>query len=327
MRFVVAITDSPFESGDKEQIILRRIGASVKKFNCINESDVIEAARDAHVILCDASPITRNVISALSQLVGVVEYGIGYDNIDVNAATEHGVIVCNLPDFMTSEVADHTVALILALARKLHRISPSTRAGEWSWREYRPINTLEGRTVGIIGFGNIGRQVAERMRSFKTHIIAYDPYVPREVMEKAEVGPTSLGDLLKASDIITIHVPLTKETKQLIGEKELGSMKDSVLLVNTSRGSVIDQEALTASIRCGKIEAAGLDVLTKEPPNRTDPILALDNVIITPHIGWYSEQSALRLQEHAALEAERILTGKLPKHPINPHVLSKIRLS
>jgi D-3-phosphoglycerate dehydrogenase len=326
-RFVVAITDTPFESGDKEQAILSRIGASVRKFNCSNEMDVTEAARDAHVILCDASPITRNVITALSHLVGVVEYGIGYDNIDVNAATEHRVVVCNLPDFMTSEVADHAVALILTLARKLHRIGPSTRAGEWNWRRFRPINTLEGKTVGIIGFGNIGRQVAERMRSFKTHVIAYDPYVPREVIEKGAATPTSLGDLLKSSDIITIHVPLTKETKQLIGEKEFGSMKDSVLLVNTSRGSVIDQEALIASIRMGKIGAAGLDVLTKEPPNRSDPILALDNVIITPHIGWYSEQSSSRLQEHAALEAERILTGKPPKHPINPQVLSKTRSS
>jgi D-3-phosphoglycerate dehydrogenase len=322
-QFVVAITDSPFENADREQAILGRIGASVQKFNCSNESQVIEAARDAHVILCDASPITRNAIAALSQLVGVVEYGIGYDNIDVNAATEKGVVVCNVPDFMTAEVADHAVALILALVRKLHRIGPSTRAGEWNWRKFRPINSLDGKTVGIVGFGNIGRQVAERMRSFRTQVIAYDPYVSHEMMEKLGAKPTNLDNLLKISDIISIHVPLTKETKQLIGKKELASMKDSIVLVNTSRGSVMDQEALITSLRNGRIAAAGLDVLTKEPPSSDDPLLKLENVIVTPHIGWYSEQSSSRLQENVALEAVRILAGKPPKHPVNPQVLSK----
>jgi len=322
-QFVVAITDSPFENADREQAILRRIGASVQKFNCSNDLQVIEAAGDAHVILCDASPITRNAIAALSQLVGVVEYGIGYDNIDVNAATEKGVLVCNVPDFMTAEVADHAVALILALVRKLHRIGPSTRAGEWNWRKFRPINSLDGKTVGIVGFGNIGRQVAERMRSFRTQVIAYDPYVSHEMMEKLGAKPTNLDNLLKISDIISIHVPLTKETKQLIGKKELASMKDSIVLVNTSRGSVMDQEALITSLRNGRIAAAGLDVLTKEPPSSDDPLLKLENVIVTPHIGWYSEQSSSKLQENVALEAVRILAGKPPKHPVNPQVLSK----
>jgi len=322
-QFVVAITDSPFENADREQAILRRIGASVQKFNCSNDLQVIEAAGDAHVILCDASPITRNAIAALSQLVGVVEYGIGYDNIDVNAATEKGVLVCNVPDFMTAEVADHAVALILALVRKLHRIGPSTRAGEWNWRKFRPINSLDGKTVGIVGFGNIGRQVAERMRSFRTQVIAYDPYVSHEMMEKLGAKPTNLDNLLRISDIISIHVPLTKDTKQLIGKKELASMKDSIILVNTSRGSVMDQEALITALRNGRIAAAGLDVLTKEPPSSDDPLLKLENVIVTPHIGWYSEQSSSRLQENVALEAVRILAGKPPKHPVNPQVLSK----
>jgi D-3-phosphoglycerate dehydrogenase len=324
--FAVAITDSPFENGDKERVILRRIGARVQQFRCSSESEVIDAARNAHVVMCDASPVTRNVIQNLSELVGVVEYGIGYDNIDVNAATENGVLVCNIPDFMTSEVADHAVALILALTRKLDRISRSTRSGKWNWREFRPISSLDGKTVGVIGFGNIGRQVAERMRSFGTQVIAYDPYVSREAMEKLGARPSNLDELLEASDIISIHVPLSKETRQLIGRKELAKLKDSVILINTSRGSVIDQEALIESLREGRIGAAGLDVLAKEPPSVADPILGFENVIVTPHIGWYSEQSSARLQENAALEAERILTGNPPKHPVNPEVLSRRKL-
>jgi D-3-phosphoglycerate dehydrogenase len=325
-QFVVAISDSPFENGDKEQAILGRIGAKVQQFHCTNESEVIDAARNAHVIMCDASPITRNVIHSLPKLVGVVEYGIGYDNIDVNAATEKDVLVCNVPDFITSEVADHAVALILALIRKLDRIGRSTRDGKWNWREFRPVSSLEGKTVGIIGFGNIGRQVAERMRSFGTRTIAYDPYVSREAMEKLGARSSNLDELLRTSDIISIHVPLNKETKQLIGRKELAKLRDSVILVNTSRGSVIDQEALVESLRKGRIGAAGLDVLAKEPPSPTDPILGFENAIITPHIGWYSEQSSSRLQENVALEAERILTGKPPKHPVNPEVLSRRKL-
>jgi D-3-phosphoglycerate dehydrogenase / 2-oxoglutarate reductase len=325
-QFAVAITDSPFENGDKEQAILGRIGAKVQQFHCTNESEVADAARNAHVIMCDASPVTRNVIHSLSELVGVVEYGVGYDNIDVSAATENGVVVCNVPDFMTSEVADHAVALILALTRKLDRIGRSTRAGEWNWREFRPVSSLDGKTVGIIGFGNIGRQVAERMRSFRTVVVAYDPYVPHEVMEKLGARFADLDELLAVSDVVSIHVPLTKETKQLIGKKELAMLKDSAVLVNTSRGSVIDQEALVESLRKGRIGAAGLDVLAKEPPNSTDPILGFENVIVTPHIGWYSEQSSSRLQENAALEAERILTGKPPKHCVNPEVLLRRKL-
>jgi D-3-phosphoglycerate dehydrogenase len=320
------MTDSPFGNGDKEQAILGRIGAKVQQFHCTNELEVIDAARNAHIVMCDASPVTGNVIRTLSKLVGVVEYGIGYDNIDVSAATENSALVCNIPDFMTSEVADHAVALILALTRKLDRISRSTRDGKWNWREFRPISSLDGRTVGIIGFGNIGRRVAERMRAFGTHVIAYDPYVSREGIEKLGAGATHLDELLEASDIISIHVPLNRETRQLIGRKRLAKLKDSVILVNTSRGSVIDQEALIESLRKGRIGAAGLDVLEKEPPSATDPILGFENVIVTPHIGWYSEQSSARLRENAALEADRILTGKPPKHPVNAEVLARRKL-
>lgn len=321
------ITDNAFEASSVEEVILGRIGASVQKFQCSSESQVIEAAKNADIVLCDSSPITRNVILNLNKALGIVEYGIGYDNIDVNAATERGIVVCNIPDFMTSEVADHAVTLLLALCRKLHQILPSTRAGEWNWKKFRPINALDGRTAGIIGFGNIGRQVGERLRAFKMDILAYDPYIPSENIRKLGANPAPLQQLLANCDLISIHVPLTKETRHLIGKKEIALMKRSAVLVNTSRGAVIDQEALIASLRTGHPSAVGLDVLAPEPPDSRDPILEFENVILTPHIGWYSEQSARRLQEHAALDAERILTGQAPKHPVNPQVLSRRRFN
>jgi len=322
-RFLVVIADSPFKTAEKEEAILGKIGASVQRFKCSNESQVMSATKNAHIVLCDASPITRNVVMNLQQAVGIVEYGIGYDNIDVNAATEKGIVVCNVPDFMISEVADHTVALILALARKLHQIIPSTRSGEWAWSRFRPIESLDSMTAGIIGFGNIGRQVAARLSAFGMKIVTYDPYIPAENVQRLGATPATLEQLLTSSDIVTIHVPLTSETRHLIGKKELAMMKKSAILVNTSRGRIIDQEALLSSLRDKQIGAAGLDVLATEPPDPSDPLLMLDNVIITPHMGWYSEQSSSRLQEHAALEAERILTGQTPRHPVNPQVLAQ----
>lgn len=324
-RFLVVVADSPFETCDKEQSILSKIGAHVQKFYCSKESQVIDAARNAHIILCDSSPITRNVILNLDRIVGIVEYGIGYDNIDVGAATERGIVVCNVPDFMTSEVADHAVALVLSLARKLYQIVPSTQSGEWNWRKFRPINSLDGRTAGIIGFGNIGRRVAGRLRMFGMEVLAHDPYTPSETIERLGAKPATLEQLLKNSDVVSVHVPLTNETRHLLGKNELALMKDSAILVNTSRGAVVDQEALVDSLRNGRIGAAGLDVLAREPPDKTDPMLRLSNVIITPHIGWYSEQSSSRLQEYAALEAGRILKGETPKHVVNPQVLLKGR--
>lgn len=324
-QFNIVIADSPFETGDREQAILGGIGGTVRKFDCSNETAVIEATGNAHVIMCDVSPITRNVISNSRNLIGIVEYGVGYDNIDVNAATEKNIVVCNIPDFITSEVADHAVALILCMVRKLHRIGPSTRKGEWTWRKFRPIHSLDGKIAGIVGFGHIGRQVAERMRAFNMRLIVYDPYIPRDMIERLGARPAPLQELLKESDIVSIHVPLTKETRHLIGKNELALMKSSALLVNTSRGSLIDQEALVDSLRSGRIAGAGLDVLTNEPPDPSDLILDLDNAIVTPHMGWYSEESSSKLQESAALEARRILTGQTPKHPVNPEVLSKRR--
>jgi D-3-phosphoglycerate dehydrogenase len=258
---------------------------------------------------------------SLEKALGIVEYGIGYDNIDVNAATEKGIIVCNVPDYMTSEVADHAVTLLLALSRRLHQILPVTRVGEWNWKRFRPICSLDGMTAGIVGFGNIGRQVGERLRAFKMGLLAYDPYISSENIRRLGAKPATLQELLLNSDLVSIHVPLNNETRGLIGKRELALMKSSAILVNTSRGAVIDQEALITSLRTGHPSAVGLDVLASEPPNPGDPILGFQNVIITPHISWYSEQSARRLQERAALEAERILTGQVPKHPLNPQVL------
>ena len=319
----MAIVDSPFPTAEVERRVLSEINAEVSKFRCENEEDVINTAKDAHAILCDLIPITRRVISSLEKARVMVVYGIGYDSVDVKAASERGILVCNVPDFTTYEVADHTLGLILALIRKIPWAHVSTRRGEWGWKKLRPILNLDGKKAGIVGFGRVGRQVTERLRAFKVNVVAYDPYVPDESIRQLGVRPVGLRTLLTESDIVTVHTVLTEETRRMIGEKELRSMKTSAILVNTSRGAIIDQRALYKALENKWISAAALDVLEREPPDPGDPLLKLDNVIISPHIGWYSEKSMMWLQRLPAEEVVRVLTGKRPKHPINPEVISK----
>jgi D-3-phosphoglycerate dehydrogenase len=257
----------------------------------------------------------------LESLRGIVEAGVGYDTIDVEAATERGIPVCNTPDYITSEVTDHALSLILSLHRKVCRISRSTRTGTWNWLEATPIKGFSELTVGIIGLGRIGRQVTERLKAFGPKILFFDPYVTVEKINEVGASRTDLEALLKESDIVTIHCLLTNETKHLIGERELRLMKESAVLVNVSRGAIIDQEALYKALKESWIAAAGLDVLEKEPPNPDDPLLKLDNVIVTPHIAWYSEQSTKLLRRLPAEEVVRILRNERPKHIVNPEVL------
>jgi len=322
--FKVVIADSPFPTDDVEREVLNRVGAEVHRFHCKSEDDVMEKAGEADAVLCDLAPLSRRVLFHLKRARVIAEYGIGYDNIDVKAASERGIIVCNAPDFLTYEVADHTVGLILALVRKIPWIYVSTKGGEWNWEKFKPIQNLDGKTVGIIGFGRIGRQVAERLEAFKVRIVAYDPYVPSELLRQLKVEPLDLDTLLREADIVTVHTALTEETKHLIGEGELKLMKKSAVLVNAARGAIIDQGALYKALKNGWINAAALDVLEKEPPSAHEPLLKLENVIVTPHIAWYSEKSVLRLQRIPAEEVARVLMGERPRHPVNPEILPKI---
>lgn len=323
-KFKVVITDSDFPTDEVEREILSKIGAEVNLFQCKNEEEVINVARDADGLLNTYVPITRKIISNLKKMRVIVRYGIGYDNVDLDAATERGIYVCNVPDYLTSEVTDHTMALILALTRRISEIFPSTRAGKWNWTEFRPIFNLEAKIAGVIGFGRIGRQVAERLKAFKLKILVYSRHVPPATMQRMGVELVDLHTLLKRSDIVTIHRSLTKDSWHMIGEKELKLMRKSAILINTSRGTIIDQKALYKALKNRWIQAAALDVLEKEPPDPDDPLLKLNNVIITPHIAWYSEESGIALRRLAAEEVARILKNEKPKNLVNPKVQENI---
>lgn len=319
-RYRVAITDSEYGSHEPEWAVLSKLDVELVKFQCRTEDDVIKNCRDADALLNQYAPITRKVIDHLERAKVIARYGIGVDNIDLKAATEKGIFVANVV-YEIYDVADHTVGLILSLVRKIPWASQSTRLGEWDWKKFQPVMRLRGKTVGIVGFGRVGREVAERICGFGVEVIAYDPYLPLKVFQERHVEKVDMETLLKRSDIITVHVALTEKTRHMIGRDELRKMKKTAILVNASRGAVIDEAALYTALREKWVASAGLDVLEREPLTRDNPLLGLDNVVITPHMAWYSIDSLTEIQRRAAEEVARVLRGQPPKSLVNREVL------
>jgi len=324
-KFKVVITDSDYGSHEIEEEVLSSIGADLVKFQCKTEDDIIRCCSDADGLLNQYAPITRRVIENLQRARIIVRYGVGVDNIDIKAATERGIFVANVIYDIT-DVADHTLSLILSLSRKIIWADRNVKENGWDWKSVQPISRLKDKTVGIIGFGRIGRKVAQRLKGFEVKILSYDPYVPEEIFKEYGVEKVDFETLIKESDIITVHTPLTDETRHMIGEKELRSMKHDAILINVSRGGIIDEKALYKALKERWISGAGLDVLEVEPPSKDNPLLRLDNVIITPHMAWYSNKSLDEIRRKAAEEVARALSGQIPMNLVNRDVLKKLNL-
>lgn len=324
-RIKVVIVDSAFEDASVENMILKEINADVQFFHCKDEEEIVRIAKEANAIINNLLPMSKETISALDKLQLIVRCAVGYDNIDLKAATENKVVICNVPDYCTAEVADHTLGLILSLSRKIPWIDSYTKKGRADfsadWKNFAPIYRLNGKTAGIIGFGKIGREVAKRLKAFGLRILVYDPYLPQKIFENFGVAPVALEDLLKTSDIVSIHCPLTKDTYHLISKDKLGLMKKTAILVNVSRGPIVDEEALYEALKNNLIQSAALDVFEKEPLEKNSPFLKLKNVIITPHIAWYSEEAAIDSRKFASEEILRFFKGVKPKNIVNLEVL------
>ena len=285
--------------------------------------EAIELARDADVVICQHLPVTADMLDAWPHCRGVVHFGKGVDNIDVAAATRRGIWVVNVRDANWDEVSNHVLALLLAWARGLFAGDRHVRRGGWSYRTIGERHRLAGQVLGIIGYGDIGRLLAAKARGLGLEVVAYS----RRPIDDPAVTAASLQELLRQSDFVSIHIPLTAETEKLIGRDELALMKPTAFLINTARGGVVDQRALLEALRSGRLAGAGLDVLEPEPPAPDDPVLSLENVIFSPHLAWYSEESREHVTVEAAREAVRILRGESPKSPVNsllrPRFLSR----
>lgn len=320
-KFKVIITDGDYPSVEPEREILESI-AELVKYECRSEEDVIRSAWDADGIIVDYAPITRKVIENLPRLRVISKYGIGVDNVDIEAATERGIIVANVI-YDVASVAEHTIALLLACWRRVIEANVNVRRGVWSYQGLAPIKLLKSSIVGIIGLGRIGREVAKRLKCFNTKIIAYDPYLDDKVFNELGVERVELDYLLRESDAVLIHTPLTSKTHHLINEEKLRLMKPTAILVNTARGSIIDREALYKALREGWIASAALDVVEGEPLKPQDRLLLLENLLITPHMAWYSEETIHEIQRKAALNILKVLIGETPESIVNPDVLKK----
>jgi len=314
--YKVVITDSDLGAPDPEKQELEGL-ADLVIGGCRSEEEIIEKAADADGLLVQYLPITRRVIESLTRCRAISRYGIGYDCIDVEAATERGIFVTNVPDYCVDEVSDHASALILALMRKVVALNRSVRRGTWALDQDKPIYRARGKILGLIGFGKLGRRTAAKMSAFGFSVLVYDPYVPDSEIEKAGFRPANVEAVLAESDVVSLHLPLTAETDHMIGEEQLRAMREVAFLVNTSRGRLIDEAALNRALREGWIAGAAIDVTEQEPINRDNPLLELDNIIITPHAAFYSERSIRELQRRTAAGVAGVLRGEYPDTIVN----------
>ena len=310
---------------------VERAGGVLRLLKCQTTDEAAQACKDARAVIIHAFPMDSGLLSGLHRLQLIVNYSIGYDTTDVEAATEMGVIVCNTPTYCTEEVADHTMSLLLALARRLFPLTTAVRTGNWrnvqsKLDDRRFIRRTRGQTLGVIGYGKIGRAVAQRAVSFGLRILANDPYVDFDQIGGTPVVPCSLPNLLAESDFVSLHVPLTAETRGLIGVAELQLMKPSAILLNLSRGAVVNENALIHALREGVIRRAALDVLSEEPPPPDHPLLHMEDVIVTPHYGAASVEAIQQQQREASESVEAVLRGRWPSHVVNPGVIPRVSL-
>ena len=318
-RPLVIIADCDHGTIAPELEILRDV-AQVEVHQRSDEEGLLEICRDADGIITQYGRFTRRVLTSLRRCKAICRYGVGVDTIDLKAATECGILVGNVPDYSTDEVSNHAAALILALHRYIVPLDRAVKAGNWQFRVGSPIQRLAGQTVGIVGLGRIGRRLAEKLRGFGVTLIATDLYLQDW---PDWVRKVSLDELLATSDIVSLHCPLTEETRHMIDAAALRKMKPTAYLVNTARGGLVDSAALIQALREKWIGGAGLDVQEVEPMPVGDPLASLDNVILTPHHAWYSEGSIMELKRKVATAMVRALNGQIPASVANPEVLNR----
>ena len=323
MPFIVAVTDSVFPSLEPEHRVLDPLGIEIRAGQCRSEDEVIALTRDANAILNCYAKMTARVIGELTQCRVIARYGIGVDNVDLAAATRAKIVVTNVPDYCVDEVSDHALALFLALARRIVAADQAVKGGTWDVVAHKGIQRLRGQTLGLLGFGKIARALAAKAQALGMQVVAVDPFVDAETMALLNVRAVDLDTLLAESDAVSVHVPLSPETRGIIGEGALARMKPTAFLINTSRGGLVDEQALAAALTAGRLAGAALDVVEKEPPPPDHPLRKAPNLILTPHLAFYSREAVVELQTKVAEEAARALQGEPPRSPVNREVLAR----
>jgi len=318
-KFKVMITDCKFDNFDYEKKIFQGINAKLIIAQCKTEDKIILLApKDLDGLLVQYAPISRKVIEFLPQLKVIGCYGIGVNMVNLKAATEHGICVVNVPDYCIEEVSNHTFALLMALQRKVVSFNEMVKKKySWEINTLKPIYCLRGKILGIIGFGKIPQNLVKKASGFGLNMLVFDPLIDTNLGKEYSIKIVELQELLKKSDYISIHAPLNKNTKHMISYNEFNLMKETAFIINTARGSVIDENALIDALINKKIAGAALDVVETEPIDKNNPLLKMDNVIITPHVAFYSENSLKELQFKTTQNVVDVLLGKKPNNQVN----------
>ena len=323
MSFIVAITDYVFPSLEPERKVLESLGVELRPAQSKSEEEIIALAQNADAVLNCYAKMTARVIEKLDRCKIIARYGIGVDNVDLAAASKAKILVTNVPDYCVDEVSDHALALLLALARRIATAHGAVTAGAWDVVSHTGIRRLRGQTLGLLGFGKIAKALASKVQPLGMKVLVYDPYLDAELISRHGAEAVSLDRLLAEANAISIHVPLSSETRNIIGERELALMKSAAFLINTSRGGIVDEQALASALKEGQLGGAALDVLNVEPPPEDHPLREAPNLILTPHLAFYSRESVVELQTKAAEEVARALKGEPPRSPINREVLGR----
>ena len=314
--FKVVLTDQVFPTIEVEREMLRAIDAEIEILDDPSSPAIAARAADADALLTTYAGIDARLMGSLLRCRIIARYGIGVDNIDLDAAKERGIVVTNVPDYCVDEVADHTIALLLAATRKVVAGDRVVRSGGWGISELRPVHRLRSRTLGLVGFGHIGRAVSVRAGALGLSVRIYDPFIGDEATEGLDVERVEdLDELLRTSDIVSVHAPLVSATKSMFDAQAIAKMKEGAVLINTSRGPIVETTAVTDALRAGRLRAAALDVFDSEPP---DPaaIEGLDNLVATPHSAFYSEESIQESQRKAAQAIVDVLQGREPRYRV-----------
>ena len=326
-KFRVAMIDYDYPSLDRARQELETFEALLDARNCSTIDEAIAFARHADgVIVQKLGPVDAVFMDPLEKCKVIARTGIGLDPIDVPAATERGICVVHVPGYCEEEVADHTLALLLACARKVPLYDQNVKAGTWDFNVGAPLHRLRGRTLGLIGFGKISRMVARRAQGFGLRVVVHDPYLDERQVEEFDVELVSFDALLERSDFVSLHAPLNDTSRGMMNSGALGKMKSDAFLINTARGPLVNESDLVEALRSGIIAGAALDVRSEEPPSSKSELCELDNVILTPHAAYYSVESLELLQTLFARYTGMVLVGKRPEGLANPEVLEKVTL-
>lgn len=310
----VIITDHSFPHIDLEREVIESAGFKLESVSpiCKTEDDIIRTCGEADALLVQWAPVNRRVLEALPRVRCIVRYGVGVNNFNLDDARDLGVVAANVPDFCVEEVANHALAMILSLCRRIPQDHRQILEGGWGVNPFRPIYALTELTLGLVSFGKIARNLALKAAMLGFHIVAYDPFVDSKVFKEYGAMKLSLDDLLATADVVSLHCPLVPETTHLIDAAALARMKQGAILINTSRGPVVDEPALIEALKSGRLGGAGLDVFEQEPLPANSPLRGFANVILTSHAASVSEKAVENLQRKAAEAARDFLLGKNP---------------